>query len=159
MQAEEFSVRQGRPEDRDALFALIAGSPDAPRWPASAWEAFLPSRGVGDELQRILFFAVGADDRPSGVLAATKLGSSTELEILLVTPAMRRHGLGRMLSTEWLAWAARQGGDEALLEVRASNGPAQRLYEQLGFRVEGRRSGYYREPSEDALLMRRSLPL
>lgn len=98
-------------------------------------------------------------ERLAGVLAATAVGSGTELELLLVLPAMRRAGIGRRLSTEWLAWAARAGADEALLEVRASNVPAQGVYEQLGFVVEGRRRGYYREPTEDALLMRRSLRL
>ena len=46
------------------------------------------------------------------------------------------------------------------LEVRESNIPARRLYEQNGFVVVGRRRGYYRHLSgrEDAVLMRRELP-
>ena len=39
------------------------------------------------------------------------------------------------------------------LEVRASNEPAIRLYDQHGFEVVGRRKGYYEAPREDAILM------
>ena len=39
------------------------------------------------------------------------------------------------------------------LEVRPSNLPAIALYESLGFREVGRRKKYYRDPTEDALLM------
>jgi [ribosomal protein S18]-alanine N-acetyltransferase len=40
-----------------------------------------------------------------------------------------------------------------LLEVRESNLGARRLYEKLGFSQQGRRSNYYHEPEEDALLL------
>jgi ribosomal-protein-alanine N-acetyltransferase len=43
------------------------------------------------------------------------------------------------------------------LEVRAGSGGAIALYAGLGFVVAGRRVGYYREPVEDALLMRLDL--
>ena len=46
-----------------------------------------------------------------------------------------------------------------LLEVRESNTPARRLYEKLGFALEGRRPGYYQDPGEDALLFRLMLQL
>ena len=41
------------------------------------------------------------------------------------------------------------------LEVRDSNAAARMLYRQLGFAEEGRRSAYYRDPEEDALLLGR----
>ena len=49
-------------------------------------------------------------------------------------------------------------GDESdvmKLEVRASNVPAISLYEKLGFYEVGRRKNYYRNPREDALIMRK----
>jgi [ribosomal protein S18]-alanine N-acetyltransferase len=42
--------------------------------------------------------------------------------------------------------------------VRVSNTAAQRLYARRGFQVVGRRRGYYAEPPEDALVLRRLLP-
>jgi ribosomal-protein-alanine N-acetyltransferase len=56
-----------------------------------------------------------------------------------------------------VASAVRQGARAAILEVRAGNFAAQSLYRRYGFEVVGRRRQYYREPPEDALLMRASL--
>ena len=39
------------------------------------------------------------------------------------------------------------------LEVRESNRPARNLYESYGFAAEAVRKGYYRNPSEDAVIM------
>lgn len=44
------------------------------------------------------------------------------------------------------------------LEVRASNLPARRLYEDAGFREIGRRRLYYIAPEEDAVVMMLELP-
>ena len=41
------------------------------------------------------------------------------------------------------------------LEVRASNEPAKALYSKLGFHQVGRRPNYYRNPKEDALILRK----
>ena len=46
-----------------------------------------------------------------------------------------------------------------LLEVRASNDPAKALYEKLGFVEVGRRKNYYRNPREDALILRKEWEL
>ena len=45
------------------------------------------------------------------------------------------------------------------LEVRASNGPARQLYESLGFLQVGLRKNYYRNPKEDALILRKEWTL
>ena len=53
---------------------------------------------------------------------------------------------------ELLQRSERRNCDTALLEVRASNAGAIRLYEQFGFEVAGVRKNYY-ENGEDALMM------
>jgi ribosomal-protein-alanine N-acetyltransferase len=50
--------------------------------------------------------------------------------------------------------AARERGAEAVtLEVRASNVPAQAMYRRFGFVPAGARKDYYRDPTEDALVL------
>jgi len=69
-------------------------------------------------------------------------------------------GLGAQLLGELLAEVRRRGVGEVVLEVRADNEPAQRLYTRFGFVQVGLRRGYYRpvhvgDAPVDALLMRR----
>jgi ribosomal-protein-alanine N-acetyltransferase len=74
-----------------------------------------------------------------------------------VDPSYRRRGLARRLLAFAMARAARAGARRALLELRAGNREALALYESLGFRSLGVRRGYYREPTEDALVLAREL--
>ena len=68
-------------------------------------------------------------------------------------PALRGQGLGTSLMRHVLREARRLGARRATLEVRASNVGARRLYERLGFRLEGTRRNYYTNPVEDALIL------
>jgi [ribosomal protein S18]-alanine N-acetyltransferase len=78
-----------------------------------------------------------------------------ELKInnIAVHPDWRGRGLGGRLVDFVLAFGRDQGCTEATLEVRPSNGAALRLYGRAGFRVVGRRRGYYSDTHEDALVM------
>lgn len=64
------------------------------------------------------------------------------------------HGLGRRLLDELLAEAVRRRAEQVLLEVRADNAPAQRLYARRGFEAIGLRRGYYQPSGVDAVVMR-----
>jgi ribosomal-protein-alanine N-acetyltransferase len=77
---------------------------------------------------------------------------------LAVHPGVRRGGLGRLLMDVVLQVGAHQGARAALLEVRRSNHAARRLYESLGFSDLGTRRNYYSHPTEDAVVMQKSLP-
>lgn len=83
----------------------------------------------------------------------------TDMMNIAVSPASRRQGVARAL-IEALVSALREGGSKQLtLEVRASNGPARQLYESLGFFQVGLRKNYYRNPKEDALILRKEWTL
>jgi ribosomal-protein-alanine N-acetyltransferase len=56
-----------------------------------------------------------------------------------------------------LDWCRSNRATEVVLEVRAGSAGAAALYAGLGFTQAGRRPRYYRDPDEDALIMR--LPL
>ena len=76
---------------------------------------------------------------------------------LAVHPADRGRGLGRFLLEAALRAGERGGAGRALLEVRTSNARARALYALFGFSPLGTRRDYYREPSEDALVLGREL--
>jgi len=82
-----------------------------------------------------------------------------ELKInnLAIHPRWRGRGIGGRLLEALLEFGAGEGCVEATLEVRPSNVPALRMYTRAGFRVVGRRRGYYSDTHEDALVM--SCPL
>jgi [ribosomal protein S18]-alanine N-acetyltransferase len=70
-------------------------------------------------------------------------------------PAFRNMGIGQSLLESAISEARMRGVLFVLLEVRASNEPAQALYRKLGFNFVGRRKDYYRSPTEDAFVMKR----
>lgn len=92
-----------------------------------------------------------------GFLSARVSAGELHINNIGVHEAARRRGIGNALMQAVVASAARQGARAAILEVRAGNVAAQALYRGYGFEVVGRRRQYYREPPEDALLMRASL--
>ena len=95
--------------------------------------------------------------RIHGFVIARCAPGEWELENVVVARAQRRLGIGTILIQYLLLCAREQGTTSVLLEVRESNLAARRLYEKLGFCLAGRRPGYYREPPEDALLLKISI--
>ncbi len=65
------------------------------------------------------------------------------VQTMAVAPKHQRKGLGDLLLTDLLREAARRNQSRVLLEVRADNAVAQRLYGRHGFGTEGVRRGYY----------------
>ncbi len=95
-----------------------------------------------------------------GNALAGYVGSQTVLDgadmmNLAVAPEFRRQGIGEALIHELVACLRQKGAVSLALEVRASNAPAIALYEKMGFVPVGRRPNYYRNPKEDALIMRK----
>lgn len=94
-----------------------------------------------------------------GYIGSQTCLDETDMMNIAVSPASRRQGVARAL-IEALVSALREGGSKQLtLEVRASNGPARQLYESLGFLQVGLRKNYYRNPKEDALILRKEWTL
>ena len=76
-----------------------------------------------------------------------------ELQNIAVSPSCRRKGLGRALLRYCIGLAFEKGVQRLLLEVRAGNSAAKSLYETEGFVSYAFRKNYYRNPTEDAILM------
>ena len=93
----------------------------------------------------------------AGYLIGREAGGSGEILNLAVAPEFRRRGIGGVLLEEGLDAFRERGASEVFLEVRESNRSAQSLYLARGFRAVGQRAAYYRNPREDALVLRLAL--
>jgi [ribosomal protein S18]-alanine N-acetyltransferase len=96
------------------------------------------------------------DDRLVGYGGLAVLGPEAYVQTVGVTRTRWGEGLGTVLVHALLAEADRRGAEQVVLEVRADNVRAQRLYERFGFATVGVRKGYYQPSGADAHVMVRS---
>ena len=85
------------------------------------------------------------------------LGGVGEIQRLAVLPELRRQGYARKLLDSVVKVSNERQAGWIVLEVRSSNENARNLYKSYGFFEEGIRKGYYRNPGDDAILMRLDL--
>lgn len=80
-----------------------------------------------------------------------------EIYNIAIDPAERRRGYGDALLAEFISRCSQQGVRYIWLEVRESNSNAINFYQKREFSMISKRRSFYRDPVEDALLMRRTL--
>ena len=100
-----------------------------------------------------IFVARTRDCPVAGFCAFWLVLDEIHINNVAVLPHFRGAGIGSALLHHVLAEAKQLGARRATLEVRASNAPARRLYERLGFYVAATRRNYYTNPVEDALIL------
>ncbi len=106
---------------------------------------------------------VNTEDRESyinnlaGYSVLRLLGPEAEIENICVSPDMRRNGIGETLMQKMIQTALTKKASVIFLEVRAGNTPARALYQKLGFKELYVRKGYYRDPTDDAIIMQLTL--
>ena len=93
------------------------------------------------------------DRRIAGYIVARLGADELHINNVAVRESYRRRGIGRALLRCILAQGKELGVGCAYLELRAGNSGALALYEECGFQVTARRSKYYADPLEDALVM------
>ena len=81
------------------------------------------------------------------------LAGEGEIERVAVHPLLRGRGFGRKLMEAMVEYASGQGVRDITLDVRVNNQTAINLYESCGCVKEAIRKDYYREPTEDAIIM------
>jgi len=91
----------------------------------------------------------------AGYVGSQSVLGESDMMNLAVAPEFRGNGLGALLVTALIARLRDAGNHCLTLEVRASNEPAIALYAKTGFVQVGRRPNYYRNPREDALILRK----
>jgi ribosomal-protein-alanine N-acetyltransferase len=108
----------------------------------------------------LAYFAVARDSASRGVagyLVAWFVADEGEIANLAVREPTRRRGIGAALLDAALDEGGRRGAKAIYLEVRDSNAAARALYASRDFAEVGRRRNYYRKPTEDAIVLRRSV--
>ena len=116
-------------------------------------EMFSSSMTVGN----VRFFTAEEEGTVVGYLLLMEIAPEAEILNLAVDPDRRREGIGDRLMAAAIGYAQDREIETLFLEVRESNLAAQSLYRKVGFMDLGRRKRYYRNPTEDAIMM--MLPL
>jgi len=155
-----YRIRRAVAADVDSVVALERTIQTAPHWalgdyvgalspadraPGTRW-CFL----VAEAASLIVGFAVGR-------AAALEDEVLAELESVAVADSVRRAGMGRALCEAVIAWARDQQAVAIELEVRSRSAGPIALYKALGFATVGLRKRYYRDPVDNAVLMRLDL--
>lgn len=118
-------------------------------------------KSVAFELSnRLSLWLVALDgDTVAGYVGSQSVLDEADMMNVAVHPDYRRQGIGRDLVLTLTEALQKKGIRGLMLEVRQSNAPAIALYEKLGFQQVGLRPNYYRNPKENALILRKELSL
>ena len=126
--------------------------------------ALLEKTNLGKEAwtQKQLIDALTRDDtiylvaskagRIVGLCGVQNISGEGEITNVSVARDCRGEGIGYKMVKQLLERGVGIGIKDYTLEVRASNEPAIRLYERLGFVSEGVRPNFYDEPKDDAVI-------
>ncbi len=114
-------------------------------------------KSIASELENGLacWLVAAEGDAVAGYVGSQTVMGESDMMNLAVHPDFRRQGIGEALVNGLIDALGQRGSSSLTLEVRASNLPAQKLYQKLGFVQVGRRPNYYYHPKEDGLILRK----
>jgi ribosomal-protein-alanine N-acetyltransferase len=165
----KISIRQAVVEDAATVLEVERSCAEAPHWSEAVWAQIFAQHspyslyGAAPYGSLRMCFVAEQAEAIAGFIVISMVGSAgvgigvAEMESLAVREDARRHGVGRNLCLQAVLWAQTRGAQTMQLEVRSASVAAMALYHSLGFVEQGRRTGYYADPKDDAVLM--SLPL
>ena len=140
-------LRAARIADAESMAAIEHAEGGHGRWTG---ESFLQELRTAWSWAWVLEAAGG---RVVGFLVVWRVADEAHLLNIAVDTTWRKQGLGRTMLMGLRSWCQEQGLTKILLELRAHNSAALRLYESCGFVTSGQRANYYADTGEDALLM------
>ena len=116
---------------------------------------------IGSELENrlSLWLVATHEDHVIGYVGSQTVLGETDMMNIAVHPDWRERGIGTELILALIQELTEQGSHSLMLEVRVSNEPAKSLYTKMGFEAVGIRKNYYRNPREDALILRKEWDL
>ena len=114
-------------------------------------------KSIASELGNIWSYWLVALDGNAvvGYIGSQSSCDETDVMNVAVHPDYRRRGIAESLIEMLIKELKNRGSHALMLEVRSSNAPAVALYEKMGFRQVGLRKNYYRNPREDAWILRK----
>ena len=133
--------------DLDGILAVEEASFTNP-WTRAMYEWELQNRSVCH-----ILVVRTTERRVAGFCSFWLVVDEIHINNVAILPEYRARGFGTRLMRRVLTEGLRLGAVRTTLEVRASNEPARRFYEALGFRVTAARKRYYTNPVEDALIL------
>ena len=112
---------------------------------------------IVSELNNQLSLWLVAEDngRVAGYIGSQTVMGESDMMNVAVHPNYRKQGIATALIVGLVEELRKQESYCLTLEVRASNENAISLYRKLDFREVGCRKNYYRNPKEDALILRK----
>lgn len=145
---ENITISKMTFEDLEGVYEIDKESFPIP-WRESSFE---------EELKNILatYLVAKIQDKIVGYIGMWFIIDECHITNIAVSTKYRRMGIAKKLINKTLKLCKEHLASYILLEVRANNIPAQKLYESFGFKVEGIRKDYYKNPDntrEDAILM------
>ena len=93
------------------------------------------------------------DGRVVGYIIYADIQGDAELLRIAVDKRYRRTGIGNKLMKDMLDELVESGSEKVMLEVRAHNVAAVKLYKSFGFKDIFVRENYYHNPDDDALIL------
>lgn len=144
----EIALREMTWRDIPALAALEPELFPDDAWSEQTWWAELANR------PRRCYVVAERGGAVVGYAGVHQGGDIADVMTIAVAPAARGQGLGTVLMNWLVGSARRDGAAHLMLEVRADNVAAQRLYSASGFEMLTVRRKYYQPGDVDAHIMR-----
>ena len=145
-QAERLRFRRMEHKDIEAVAAIESVS-IIPPWSKASFEEAI-------EKEETYYLVCEAGGKIKGYAGMWIAADEAEITGVAVEPESRGTGLGKDIVRHLLEKGQELGVKSFFLEVRKSNDKAIAVYEKCGFERVGERKDFYREPDEDAVVMR-----
>lgn len=133
-------------------------APRAARLHAAAFDKPWSAAALAEifSLPGTLAMGVETDADLRAFISIQIVGDEGDIQTLAVQPASRRQGLASKLLLRSHDVLGQRGVKRIMLDVAEDNHAARALYSALGYRMDGKRPGYYRRGPKsriDAVLM------